>query len=99
MPEMHAAAVQQLQELLKHNVTLREAWIQTAAAQGARSRDELLSRFLWSDMNESSDGCLPHNWEVRGARRGKARSMPTSRYKHAAVVRQPRTRGHSAVRV
>ena len=56
MPEMQAAVVLPLQELLKQSVTLREAWIQTAAAQGARSRDELLSQFLWSDMKESSDG-------------------------------------------
>ena len=99
MPEMQAAVVLPLQELLKQSVTLREAWIQTAAAQGARSRDELLSQFLWSDMKESSDGCLPHNWEVRGARRGKARSMPTSGYKHAAVLRPPRSHIHPSERV
>ena len=92
---MQHAFGQQLQELLKQNVTLREGWIQTAEAQGARSRDEMLSRFLWSDMNESSDGCLPQNWEVRGAKRMTAHSMPTSRYKHAAMLRPPRTYRHS----
>jgi hypothetical protein len=54
--------VQQVQSLL--GVTLKSAWIQNPEVQQARTRDELLSLFLWSDISDSSEGCLPENWRV-----------------------------------